>query len=85
MPGDTGIKEVEEEKIGKHQDLEKEIAKLWCPRNSIAFPVVVDALGCATKEAEKHIQGIGINIRAEMIQKMVLLGNARTLGKVLKA
>ena len=84
VPGDTRIKQKEQEKIEKYQDLKREIARLWCLRKVTVIPVVVGALGCVTKEAEQYIEKIGIKIRTEMIQKTALLGTARTLRKVLE-
>ena len=84
VPGDTRIKLKEQEKIEKYQDLIREIARLWCLQRVNLIQVVVGALGCVTKEAEKYIEKIGIKIRTEMIQKTALLGTARTLRKLLE-
>ena len=84
VPGDTRIKQKEQEKIEKYQDLKREIARLWCLRKVTVIPVVVGALGCVTKEAEQYIEKIGIKIRTEVIQITALLGTARTLRKVLE-
>ena len=81
---DTRIKQKEQEKIEKHQDLKREISRLWCLRKVSVIPVVVGALGCVTKEAEQYIEKIGIKIRTEVFQKTALLGTARTLRKVLE-
>ena len=84
VPGDTRIKQKEQEKIGKYQDLKREIARLWRLRKVSVIPVVVGALGCVTKEAEHYVEKIGIKIRTEVIQTTALLGTARTLRKVLE-
>ena len=84
VPGDTWIKQKEQEKIEKYQDLKREIARLWHLRKVSVIPVVVGALGCVMKEAEHYVEKIGIKIRTEVIQKKALLGTARTLRKVLK-
>ena len=84
VPGDTRIKQKEQEKIEKYQDLKREIARLWCLRKVTVIPVVVGALGCVTKEAEQYTERMGIKIRTEVIQKTALLGTARTLRKVLE-
>ena len=84
VPGDTRIKQKEQEKIEKHQDLKRKIARLWCLRKVTVIPAVVGALGCVTKEAEQYIEKIGIKIKTAVIQKTALLGTARTLRKALK-
>ena len=82
VPGDTRIKQKEQEKIEKYQDLKREVARLWCLRKVTVIPVVVSALRCVTKDAEQCIEKIGIKIRTEVIQKTALLGTARILRKV---
>ena len=84
VPGDTRIKQKEQEKIEKYQDLKREIARLWRLRKVSVIPVVVGALRCVTKEAEHYVEKIGIKIRTEVIKKTALLGTARTLRKVLE-
>ena len=58
MPGDTRIKQKEQEKIEKYQDLKGEIARLWRIREVSVIPVVVGALRCVTKEAEHYVEKI---------------------------
>ena len=84
VPGDTRIKQKEQGKIEKYQDLKREVARLWCLRKVTVIPVVVGALGCITKNAEQCIEKIGIKIRTEVIQKTALLGTASILRKVLE-
>ena len=84
VPGDTRVKQKEQEKVEKYQDLEREIARLWCHGRATFIPVVVAALSCVTKEAEQCIEKMGIRIRTEVIQKTALLETARTLRKVLE-
>ena len=85
VPGDTRIKQKKQEKIEKHQDLKREISRLWCLRKVSVIPVVVGGLRCVTKEAEHYIEQIGIKIRTEVLQKTALLGTARTLRKQLNS
>ena len=84
VPGDNRIKQKEQEKIEKYQDLKRETARLWGHRKVSVIPVVVGALVCVTKDAEQHLEKIGIKVRTELIQKTALLGTARILRKVLE-
>ena len=45
----------------------------------IVMPVVIGALGAASKEISKWIEKIGINLRDGHVQKTALLGTARIL------
>ena len=63
IAGDNRIKQKEQEKIEKYQDLKGEIARLYGHRKVSVIPVVVGALGCVTKGAEQHLKKIGIKVR----------------------
>ena len=47
------------------------------------IPVVIGALGTVTKQFEKWIQKLDLEITVEMLQKLCLLGTARIIQKVL--
>ena len=53
VPGDTSIKQKEQEKIEKYQDLKREIARLWFLQKESVIPIIVGPLGCVAKEAEQ--------------------------------
>ena len=44
IPEDTGVREKEDEKVEKYQDLAREVRKMWGVRTRV-IPVVVGALG----------------------------------------
>ena len=48
------------------------------------IPVVIGALGAVSKEFDKWIEKIGIDLRTGHVQKTALLGTARILRKVLE-
>ena len=84
MPNDSGILEKDKEKIEKHQDLRREIAKLRSIKTSVV-PIAVGALGTVTNDLGKHLKTIGVTATIELLQKAALLGTARKLRKVPEA
>lgn len=84
VPGDTRIKQKEQEKMEIYQELKGEIGRLWCLRKVNVIPVKVSALGCITKAAEKNIETVVIKFRTEVIQKTALMGTGRISRMVLK-
>ena len=82
-PFNTRIQKEEEEKYNSYSDLKYEIARMWRMKDDEVIPVVIGALGTMTKQFEKWIQKLDLEIRAEMLQKPCLLGTARIIRKVL--
>jgi len=72
------------EKVEKHQDLKREIKRLWELRCAKVVPVVIGALGIATKDLECSIDNMDIVPEVGVRQKTALLGMARILRKVLE-
>ena len=68
IPEDGRVREKEDEKIKKYQDLAREVRGMLGVRSKV-IPVVV---------------GIDVGISVELIQKCALLGSARILRKVLE-
>ena len=60
-----------------------EIARMWRMKDVEVIPVVIGALGTVTKQFEKWIQKLDLEITVEMLQKPCLLGTARIIRKVL--
>ena len=83
VPGDSRVKNKEEEKIEKYQPLKDELSRVWKLKKIMVIPVVVGALGSVSKNSTKHLEKLGKNVKTEVIQKTVLLGTARILRKVL--
>ena len=48
-------------------------------------PIIVSALGSVSKQSEKWIEDLGIDVGTVFLQKTTLLGTARILRKVLDA
>ena len=83
VPGDTRIKDAEDTKILKYQDLKREIKTLWNLRSVKVVPIVVGALGAVTPNLRQHLDEVDCNLSISNIQKAALLGSARILRMVL--
>ena len=78
-PFDTRIEKKEEEKCNNYCDLKYEIARMWRMKDVEVIPVVIGELGTVTKQFEKWIQKLDLEITVEMLQKPCLLGTARII------
>ena len=78
VPGDSRIEEKE-----KHQDLRRELQKIWDVKVKI-IPLVVGSLGAIPKQFGNRLKEIGITAGTAQVQKTVLLGTGRILRKVLE-
>ena len=76
VPGDSRIEEKEEDKIEKHQELGRELQKIWNVKVKIK-PLVVGSLGAIPKQFGNRLKWIGITAGTAQVQKTVLLGAAR--------
>ena len=83
VPGDSRIEEKEKDKIEKYQDLGRELQKIWNVKVKI-IPLVVDSLGAIPKQFGNRLKQIRITVGTAQVQKIVLLGTARILRKVLE-
>ena len=83
VPGDGRICEKEIEKIEKYQNLNRELKRLCSLKKVEVVSVVVGVLGCISKDFSGWMDTLGIKLNAGMVQKSVLLGQARILRKVL--
>ena len=83
IPGDCRIREKEIAKIEKFQNLKRELKRFRLLRKVEVVPVVVEALGCISKDFTGWVDTLGIKLNFGMVQKSVLLGTARILRKVL--
>ena len=62
IPGDKKIIDKEQEKTEKHQNLKREIQRLWNLKKIDVIPVVLGVLGSVTNNFEKYVDKIGIEI-----------------------
>ena len=56
---------------------------MWRMKDVEVIPLVIGALGTVTKQFEKWIQKLDLEITVEILQKPCLLGTARIIRKVL--
>ena len=81
VPADVRVGEKEREKVEKHQDLKREIGRLWKLKMVEVAIVVIGALGSVTKGFDRWIEKLGIPLNVGVMQKTALLGTARILRK----
>ena len=77
------MREKEDEKVEKYQDLTREVRKMWGVRTKV-IPVVVGALGSIPLRLNDNLKTIEVGIPVGLIQRCALLGSARILSKVLE-
>ena len=82
IPEDGRVREKEDEKIEKYQDLAR-VRRMWGVRSKV-IPVLVGALGSVPLRLKDNLKVIDVGISIELIQKCALLGSARILRKVLE-
>ena len=80
---DGRVREKEDEKIEKYQDLAREVRRIWGVRSKV-IPVVVGALGSVPLRLKDNLKVTDVGISVQLIQKCALFGSARILGKVLE-
>ena len=77
-PFDNRIEKKEEEKCTNYNDLKNvEIEKVD------VIPVVIGALGTVTRNFDKWLEKLELELTVEMLQRPCLLGTARIIRKVL--
>ena len=84
VPADVIVEEKQKKKVEKHQDLKKEIRRLWNLRNAEIVPVVIGGLGSISSEFGRWMRKLGIACNVGVMQKTALLGTAKILRKVLE-
>ena len=75
---DLRVEEKERRKI------KRELGRLWKLKMVEVLPIVIGALGSATKEFDGWIEKLGITNNVGVMQKTALLGTTRILKKVLE-
>ena len=82
-PFDTRIEKKVEEKCTNYSDLKYEIARIWKMKKVDVIPVVIETLGTVTKNFDKWLERLELDLTVEMLQRPSLLGTARIIRKVL--
>ena len=83
VPADSRIEEKEKDKMEKYQDLGRKLQKIWNVKVKI-ISLVVGSLSAIPKQFGNRLKQIGITVGTAQVQKIVLLGTARILTKVLE-
>ena len=82
VPSERNVSIKEAEKISKYKDLEIEVTKMWKMKTN-TVPVVIGALGLIKKGLDMQLSKLPCRISVAEIQKIVLLGSAHILRRVL--
>ena len=82
IPSDRNVSIKEVKKLSKYKDLEIEVSKVWKMKTT-TLPVAIGALGVIKKGMTLKVEKIPGTIHIEKLQKIVLMGTARILRKVL--
>ena len=77
------MREREDEKVEKYQDLAREVGKIWGVRTKV-IPVVVRTLRSIPLRLNDNLRAFEMGILVRLIQRCALLGLARILRKVLE-
>ena len=56
-----------QKKIGKYQNLKREILRLWNLKKIDVISAILEALGSVTKNFEKYIDKIGIKVDLHVV------------------
>ena len=67
---DVRVGEKEREKVGKNQDLKREIGRLWKLKVVEVVSVVIGALGSVIKGFDRWIEKLGIPLNVGVMQKL---------------
>ena len=67
---DVRVGEKEREKVGKNQDLKREIGRLWKLKVVEVVCVVIGALGSVIKGFDRWIEKLGIPLNVGVMQKL---------------
>ena len=83
FPFETIVANKEKEKVEKHQDLRRELHRIWKCSDVKIIPVIIGALGTLPKCLPKWLRELNMTCDIELLQKVCLLGSARILRGVL--
>jgi len=69
VPADAGVEEKEQKKMDRHQDMARELKRLWKVETKV-IPIVVEALGTVAKGLEKNLKKAGSNALLNCFKKL---------------
>ena len=82
-PGDSRIRNKEQEKVEKYEELKEDIGRVWNMKKVTVISIVIGALGCISQRFDSCMEKGGIIVQLQVIQKTTLLGTAWMLRKTL--
>ena len=82
VPSDRNTSVKVTEKLSKYKDLEIETSRMWGMRTE-TIPIIIGALGAIKKRLETYLGRIPGQISISELQKIILLGTAHILRRVL--
>ena len=81
IPSDCRIKDSEQEKMAKHEQLKEEVRSLLNVKKVTATPVLTGALGCVSDCFESCMEKIGIDVQVTSSTKDSTLRNSKDFKK----
>ena len=82
IPEESRVKEKEDEKVEKYQNLAGELRKMWEVKTKV-IPIVLGALRTVQVRLKGNLKGIGVDTSITLIQKFALLGyTKKSIGNV---
>ena len=81
IPSDSRIKDREQEKMVKHEQLKEEFRRLLNMKKITATPVLTGALGCVSDCFESYMEEIGIDVQVTSSTEDSTLGNSKDFKK----
>lgn len=82
-PIDPGVKEKEQEKLDKYNNMKYEIEVLWDCNNVQVMPPLTGVLQTVSKDFEEFVEHLAVDFNFSALQKECSLGTARILRRVL--
>ena len=82
-PLDNRVKEKENEKVEKDQDLKKEIKRIWQCNEVKVIPTITGTLGTVTTCFKHWLKKLEVTINFSTTQKVCFLGSAKIIRKVM--
>ena len=76
IPGDCRVKDKEQQKIEKFEQLKVEIAWLWNMKMATVIPFLIAALVFISDCFGCYMEKVGVEVKLQVVQKTALIGIA---------
>lgn len=84
IPEDNRLKQKEDEKVEKYNELERELKKIWPLKEAEVIPVINWCFRCSYEDFERTKNRLELKTSLDEFQKTALLGSARIFRKSLE-